>query len=490
MGNTVLRIVETFDGSKALQSNCRYIKGEYFEMNRQCFLMPDGKWHRINNGLIVFDHSNESWVLKTHYGLKQGIVNVDAKGNPVLGYFTGQGSKYSIRTKQCGKTYLFSDNLIGKLDLVEDIGTGDFHERALYPSLSVSKNFVGNKRVYSYNRHLDYNSDSTLDDNIFDYETNKIKGELDFFSDELDGTKWGLEIESWNGTIPQRHLPKVGLIPLLDGSLRHDGVTSYEYATVPLKGAQGLFTTKLVFDLVDKYTDIGIDCSLHIHMSGYEKTKEFIMSLYKLGLQVENEIYSLFPKYYKDTSQFKKKGKSYCGPLPRFELSGELDEDFNKYYNWLSMGESFKEFSNANHPSDPSAQHKWDIGSRYIWMNLVPFIWGKKQTIEFRVHPPTTNVIKAINWIFICHANLRYANLTKRLWNHERGHLTLQQIFQRVYDPTLAKYLSSYIKTLKENRKIADSINDYAGITWCENDRAFNFPDSELLTNHFEKCLI
>jgi len=80
------------------------------------------------------------------------------------------------------------------------------------------------------------------------------------------------------------------------------------------------------------------------------------------------------------------------------------------------MGEEFHKFSNKNHPQDPHGEHKWMINSRYHIINLVPFLFGKRGTIEFRVHPPTLNPIKAINWLFICNAILKFANIQKSSW--------------------------------------------------------------------------
>ena len=61
-------IIITFDGTPAVRTNCRKIKNEFYEINRQCFKMSDDKWHRINNGKVVAQGSPTSL-----------IENIDAK---------------------------------------------------------------------------------------------------------------------------------------------------------------------------------------------------------------------------------------------------------------------------------------------------------------------------------------------------------------------------------------------------------------------------
>lgn len=484
MEGPILRTVLTFDGTPSLKGHCKYIKGEYYEINRQCFIMPDGKWHRVNNGLIVFNHRSGCWEFKDNYNLAYGVVG-GTKDNIQLGYFTIDNS--DLRAYINNKMYcILSEDLVQSLDLTENIETGAFYQKS---HAKTDKNYFGKKRVYQYPMKLEYSTDKVLGKNIKDFKTNALQGRINFFEDELEGITYGFEIETWDGTVNMRHLPKLGLIPLLDGSLRHDGIVGYEYATIPLKGSTGLYTLKNAFDILQRYTEISKYCSLHLHVGGYKKSKEFVLSVYSVIKKLEPELYSLFPAYYQDTSNFK--AKNYCGHLPQFNFSKNTDDAFNKFYYFMSGNNcEFTEFNTENHPLDPGANHKWDINTRYFNTNFVPFLWGKKGTLEFRLHPPTLNSVKAINWLFICNAILKYANLTKKDWydTYTSSSLTFKEIFSAVYSPNLVNYLNSYMDALKWNRISYDAVGDGEGVNWCKNDLNLTFPGQELLTNHFEEC--
>lgn len=481
MDSTLLRVVTTFDGSKAIKGNCRSIKGEYYEQNRQCFMMPDGKWHRVNNGKITYDHRVKSWKFSGEPNLIEGVVDGD-RDNIKFGNFSYE--KEDLILKVGGRSVpILEESLVKKLDLVEDIGQGCFYRRKDV-DIPPSKNYIGTKKTYRYSTKLDYNSKHQLDFHIGNHNKHNINKKLSFFDDELEDTTFGIEFEVWNGTIPERQLSKLALIPLLDGSLRHDGIVSYEYATIPLRGGNGLYKIKKACDALSKYTEISKMCSLHVHIGGYEVSKEMLVSLYTTVKMVEKDLYSMFPRYYRNTGHFKQ--KSYCGPLPNVATKDRtLDEVFGNIYRWMSSGREFNQFSFEEHPDDPSGNHKWNVPSRYSIVNFIPFLWGITRTVEFRVHPPTVNAIKTINWIFICNAIMKFANLNKNNWQ-KIGKLSLQDLISTVYDAKLSKYLSSYINTLKEKRIIYDSVSDFTGDIWCKEDENFTFSQAPLLTKHFD----
>lgn len=477
--STLLRVVTTFDGSKAIKGNCKYIKGEFYEQNRQCFMMPDGKWHRVNNGKITFDHREKSWKFLGSPNLVEGIIGGD-KENIEFGHFTTGHDDLTIKMGS-GTYALLDESLIKSLDLVEDIGSGRFYRRKDL-HVESSKNYIGDKKTYKYPIPLDYNSKHQLYHYIESHSKLKLNKELPFYSEELDGVSFGIEFEVWNGTIPYRLLNKLALIPLLDGSLRHDGVMSYEYATIPLSGGIGLQKIKSACDALSRYTEISRMCSLHVHLGGYQPSKDMITSIYRTSKMVEKDLFSMFPRWYKDTSHFKQ--KSYCGPLPNFKRDRSNDELFEYIYSWLSNGRDFTGFNGEEHPDDPSGNHKWNIPGRYHFINFIPFIWGPTGTVEFRLHPPTTNPIKVINWIFICNAIMKYSNLNKNNWNKTKT-VNLKELISTVYDPKLSMYLSDYIETLQKQRIIYDSVEDYSGLKWCKEDKDFTFPAASLLTKYF-----
>lgn len=103
----------------------------------------------------------------------------------------------------------------------------------------------------------------------------------------------------------------------------------------------------------------------------------------------------------------------------------------------------------------------------YFLLNTIPFIWGPTGTFEWRIHPPTQNLDKIVNWLFICNAIVRFADNHKAdiatdVYNMKPA--SLDFILNDVYSKDLATILSAYCeerKTMVE--KMAISMNDIIG---------------------------
>lgn len=74
-----------YNKEKALKINCRKIKGEYYEKNKDCFFI-NNKWYRLNSGYIEFDHEKQEYVLKNE-SMTEGVVDFKDK-KIVKGFFT------------------------------------------------------------------------------------------------------------------------------------------------------------------------------------------------------------------------------------------------------------------------------------------------------------------------------------------------------------------------------------------------------------------
>jgi hypothetical protein len=182
-------------------------------------------------------------------------------------------------------------------------------------------------------------------------------------------------------------------------------------------------------------------------------------------------VYSIFPAHYYKTSLFKGRQKDYNLPLRRELVSSTPTETFDNISYYLSAGKRYAGFG-ANHPSDPDGQHKWGINERYHWVNFIPLLFGSNSTLEFRCHVPTRDPIKAINWLYICAAIIKYATkaFNSNVELSSLRKLTLIEVVNSVYSANLATYLSDYIRKRKMDRKSAETSGDYSGITEINNE--------------------
>ena len=88
----------------------------------------------------------------------------------------------------------------------------------------------------------------------------------------------------------------------------------------------------------------------------------------------------------------------------------------------------------------------------YKICNCIPLIWGKSSTCEWRVHTPTQNIHKVLNWLFICNAIEKYAydNQDEIANFSDLRNLTLESVLKSVYSPDLASILINYIQWRKD----------------------------------------
>jgi len=354
-----LKVVTTYDGTEAFRKDCRYIKGNFYKINLQCFNI-EGTWYRINSGRIGFDYEIERWVLLSKSDLLYtGIINIE-NNKPIFGSFSRNIYRNTTLFYEGLEHLVIDENILLKCPYVAEGVNGKYYYKQ---SGSIPKEYIHKlkpqkDRFYSF--PFNYGSDELIPHFKVNFDKNFIGKPL--LSDAwklLDPFTFGVEFETHRGAIPEKHLINNGLIACRDGSI--DG---FEYTTIPLSGESGIQCIKKVGELLQKYCACSPNESLHIHIGGYPKTTKAISALYRLGLLVQKDIYSLFPYYYADTSNFKRKG--YCNPLYRVGAEAKLSRDiFSEIYNYLSGGqERFNRFPTTPHPLDRSGQHKWEISPR------------------------------------------------------------------------------------------------------------------------------
>jgi hypothetical protein len=456
-------IVETYDGTTASKRDCRFIKGEFYIKSKQCFLI-DGTWYRINSGFIVYDHEKETWVVvKNTPTLVKGVIGFDSDKNDfIMGSFTANPYKNVTVALANGSTYPCIDYHI----LPNDVFKEDT-QNMIYVQNSMK---IGGKQPNNTYANNDYpfslpycckhypsdianiiktgaKAKTRNTTNIGDYVSNI--GEYSF----------GFEFETNRGKIPNYKISEVGLMPLRDGSIQ-----GIEFATIPLTGKHGIGVLENACDNLKKYTTFTEQESLHLHIGNTPTTKKFVGYLYTIACILEKEIYSLFPKYYAQTSKFKAKGKDYNMPLKKEIVAMTAEETFDNLAFYLSEGKKYQGFG-SEHPSDPDGNQKWAISSRYHLINFIPLLFGSNKTIEFRCHVPTRDPIKVINWLYICSAIVKYAN--KECKNNTdlttlKG-LTLHKVIEDIYGYKLSQYLNEYIRLRKVNRVSDEENGDCVG---------------------------
>lgn len=461
------KIVKTVRGEELPKSKTRNIGGEYYKIgdNRiegsgDCYLI-DNKYYRYDTGYIIYDHRDKIYkIYNQNDFIKRGLIGFDENNNPIFGGFSIIEDMIQVYIN--GKLYcsLNEDILINSKNYLEELNTGIYYNRNdidSYKFIFPSHCDIG----FKYN--LPYDSRNILKSriDIFNqlFEEDEIDDTVKLYSPYLKDLTFGLEFETIKGNIPERICKKLGLIALRDGSI--DGL---EFVTIPLQGDKGLQTLINSLKQLDKRTTYNDSCSLHLHIGNIPRTEEFILALFKLLCFIQDELFELFPLYKKYNFGYKK--KHYTKPFSLNQtlllMDNKITEDnikknFNILFEYLSAGISYSNYNYdlnnvKSHPSDPNGTSKWHIKSRYASINLIPLLFGNKETVEFRLHTPTYDINKVINYLFICSSIINYAKENQNnILNNPTflRNISLNNILYNITNNTLVDHLSRYIADRK-----------------------------------------
>lgn len=405
--------VITVDGTEALKTECRKMLGEYYKIgdpkvegSGQCYQIS-GKFRREETGYIVYDHTVGEYVL-TNDSLIKGVIGFD--GNKLIfGHFTAPKYMLQITDVVGSKHFLLNE------DIVLNNRKYRYHmfsDSYLHIGLSPAIKFTQLPKVDNkYKQTLTYDSRPVMKSYTKEYEDNDIpiSPKVERIAPYLKGLSFGIEFETVAGMVPIRYTKPLGLIPLRDGS-----ISGLEYATIPYEGAKGLQATVESCKMLKRFTSYDDNCSLHLHIGNVPRTEKFFLALFKTLCLIQDEMFELFPLYKKYNFGVKK--KNYTQPFPLAKMLSKMDsvitddnikENFSVLFEFLSGGQTYAEAGNSldkidGHPSDPNGTRKWQIKSRYYWVNLIPLLFGNKATVEFRIHTPTTDINKVTYYLFMC----------------------------------------------------------------------------------------
>jgi hypothetical protein len=406
--------VITIKGEELPISKCRKFNTLYYKIgdvsiknSGDCYLI-NGKCYREETGLVVYNYSINKYVMLDNT-LINGIVDT-LEDLLITGYFNHNNLKYSKVIDRKGDSFYLHNPEIFKnnKEYREQLSTGDFYHISKLTAYKFNTIAFPNK---DYKHSLPYDSKGIIEHHLKGYKNYnpEISKNIKNYAPLLETLSFGLEFETTKGFIPNRILDEYGLIPLRDGS-----ISGIEYVTVPMEGEKGLQCTVDILKVLKERTEYNDDtCSLHLHLGNLPRTKEFILAFFKVGMKIQDEMFQMFPLYKKYNYHIK--NKNYSAPLPTFEIlsqldptitSSNIDENFGILYKYLSMGQDFKSVGNSlenvlSHPADPNGNQKWNIKCRYFLYNIIPLIFGNKQTIEFRIHTPTYDVNKILPFIFM-----------------------------------------------------------------------------------------
>lgn len=397
--------VTTLNGEVLDASECVKIKNKYYKIGNKniensgdCYLI-DGSYLTVESGDVVFNITINQYVHAAS-NVTKGVISMSKDGELTFAYFTPSIENVIVQLPdESYKTFINVSLIDKRMEYVENMMDGTFAHISLLPISKLTSKKAPN---VDYKNNLSYGADilggemQRIIDNITFYDS---ASSINEFVKILGNKTFGVEFETVEGIIPHYLLPETGLIPLRDGSIK-----GIEYSTGILQGRKGLQMLINACNELNTRTNYNDSCSLHYHIGGVPRTKEFILAMHLATLAVQNELFRIHPVYKEDNLRVK--SKNYSKPFDIMEWmskydrsinSSNIDRNFNKLFQYLSQGRSFADYGGdlnnvKSHPSDESGRQKWHIKTRYHVINLVPLLFTNLKTVEFRIHLPDTNI--------------------------------------------------------------------------------------------------
>lgn len=458
-----VKIVTTFGGKEVERSLCRYIQGEYYLIgdttikdSGECYLIND-RYCR-DTDYIVYEETKGEYVI-ANSNIVEGVIEITKDGSIVKGHFT-KNDVYNVQMSLGGNVYIVKNREIMESNrrYRYSVEADMYYERGAIPATNFARlAYVDHDIKYG----LPYNCDGLITNftNSFSKSDIVISEQTKKLAPHLKDLTFGWEFESVKGKVPLNICKSLGLITLRDGS-----ISGLEYASIPFQGEKGIEATNLICNQLSRHTAYDNNCSLHLHIGNMPRTKEFLVALFKMLCTVQDEVFEMFPIYKKYNYGVKR--KNYTKPLPAIELlskfdktidSKNIDSNFDELFKFLSMGSTMSNYGSndlkdvTHHPSDPRGSSKWNIRTRYHWVNLIPILFGNKQTVEFRIHTPTTDEDKVKPYLFVCAAIINYVKENTETILQGKNVSNLNDIIYEVYskNSTLVNRLCAYIKQRK-----------------------------------------
>lgn len=328
--------------------------------------------------------------------------------------------------------------------------------------IELMNNYGKGSNLYPYSFERYYDASHNMD--LFTSEAPQFQQKFDPKITNLVPYTFGLEFETSAGAIPENECFKLGLIPLRDGS-----ISGNEYSTTVLNTKEnGFEKIQQQVSALKKYTNFDKECSLHIHFGGVGVSTKNILALYNICYYLQNDLSKFIPAYSFHTAKYKRSGKDYCKALP------EPYSDFNQIFKFLGGG-SYLGTLSYPHPRDTNRSAKWNINSRYYWVNFINMcFYSFPKTVEFRILRPTNNFHKIINWIYIFSAILKYADKIIKKPNitcnadifkelRDSPIRTLREVFEQVYPVEICVKLNQFLKDCKHVCEWQSKLKDLTG---------------------------
>ncbi|TXI87790.1 MAG: hypothetical protein E6Q36_06830 [Chryseobacterium sp.] len=469
------KLVVTITGQECPRKECRKIGEFYYKLgdytvkdSGDCYLIPElNKVYRASNNNLIWSYSANRYVIKTDEIF--GVVGAQ-KEDVIKGYFKMDNSRYSLyydcpETREC---FIIMPGIFDEISqyLVYYPHTMRYrHVKHAAKNQDLRNLMEAGHRKQEYMLYPGEYYSASESPYMVRAEKDRKLFKIHPLDKYFAGKTIGVEVETSGGSVPVQTLVDTGMVPLKDGS-----IAGHEYVSTIM---QKDIINRLIafFNEAAKYTVVNQYCSLHYHIGGLQATPLNVVALYMLWFRLQNETDSMMPGFKRDLGFLaSKKGgaKDHCKQLPDLQILEriEIGEPVENIYHDILM--LFNDNTKPTQKAGGTYVHvnegrpKWEQHGRYHAINFIPWLFENKKTVEFRLHSGTVNKYKAIYWLLICMAFIRYVETSADKVLNPIEKLRLADVIKTSYsdNPALVEALMVYISERKKSHRDGILIND------------------------------
>lgn len=269
-------------------------------------------------------------------------------------------------------------------------------------------------------------------------ETGGFGSSKDF--DFLPGNfQYGIELETSDGQFLLDQPENYGFVTLYDGS-----ISGHEYASVPMRKAN-LGSLKSFCETIQQNHLTNKFCSVHIHVGSVPYSEKNLLSLYSLFYRLQDELHQIVSPFKKDltflSNKLKGESKDHCQYLPKLPVL-DMDHFNSAFFGWAKI--TPKQYRSEETSKILKGTNKWNVESRYFFVNFTNYCMQNGGTIELRLLQGSLNFNRIFNWLAINMAIIQYAlkNPDKVLDAKEK--IFMEDCVNEIYSSEIAQILNAY----------------------------------------------
>jgi len=363
-------VVQTFEDKTEYRKNCKYVKGKYYIIDKDIFYIEsEDLWYRITSGKIEKDEETGKWYLKGTKSLIKGIIGTDSKGEAIFGNFSANIYNNCVANFKMHNYTCINPGVL-KGDWFEDVGSNIFYRRSEVGDSEYRVRLkIRNEKSYTNKGYNIEDNAKEFAQKIESYKNYPLEINTDAkkYGKFLGARSFGAEFETCAGSIGDYLQIRHGIVACRDGSIQ-----SAEYVTVPMTGSKGVQNIITFLNEAKKRTQINIECAYHLHFGNLPHERVYLVALYMLCYQIQDDIFKMFPYYKTDHRGIKR--KNYCQKLQKMSIyslkdsSKEgyeqfIDTVYSKIFEFLSDGQAAGLDVNRRQQRHP-IERKWERHNR------------------------------------------------------------------------------------------------------------------------------